>query len=342
MEYYKQLVRKVLNEGERKGDRTGTGTISLFSPPEFRFRMYSDLVAVAGSDKPKMVIDGFPLLTTKDVNMQAIIVELMWFLSGDTNIRYLLENKVNIWNDWPYKAFCRDIGPAFTMQQFKERILESRDFAAAYGDCGPIYGKQWRRWHNEVSIPDPENRFAGTIVEEPIDQIANVLHTLRTNPDSRRMIVSGWNTADIEEMAVAGLPPCHTLFQFYVSESRNKNHLEYGAKNLSLKLYIRSWDLGLGAPYNIASYALLLALVAKEVGMVPHDLIITIGDAHVYLNHLDALNVQLSRDTLNLPTLTLHDTQIEDVTKVKDNAHNGSIVLEGYNPHPAIRMPIAV
>ena len=233
MKQYLELLDRVLKEGIRKEDRTGTGTISVFGH-QMRFNLE----------------EGFPCLTTKKLHLKSIIYELLWFLKGDTNIKYLQENNVRIWNEW----------------------------ADANGDLGHIYGYQWRSW------PNYEGGF--------IDQISEAIHTLKTNPDSRRIIVSAWNVADIPHM---NLPPCHILFQFYVANNR-----------LSMQLYQRSADIFLGVPFNIASYALLLQMVAQVTGLQAGDFVHTLGDAHIYLNHLDQVKLQLSRDPRPLPQMKIN------------------------------------
>ena len=264
MKPYLDLMRHVLEHGTRKADRTGTGTLSVFG-----WQMRYDLAA------------GFPLVTTKKCHLRSIIHELLWFLQGDTNIRYLKENGVSIWDEW----------------------------ADENGNLGPVYGHQWRSW------PTPDGGS--------IDQISEVVKTLRSNPDSRRIIVSAWNVADLDRMALA---PCHAFFQFYVADGR-----------LSCQLYQRSADIFLGVPFNIASYALLTLMMAQVTGLRPGDFIHTLGDAHLYLNHLDQAREQLSRTPRSLPLMKLNpavqsifDFKFEDFT------------LEGYDPHPAIKAPVAV
>jgi thymidylate synthase len=264
MQPYLDLVRHILDRGARKSDRTGTGTLSVFGQ-----QLRQDLGA------------GFPLLTTKKLHLRSIIYELLWFLKGETNVRYLNENKVTIWDEW----------------------------ADANGELGPIYGYQWRSW------PAADGRH--------IDQISKVIDDIKRNPDSRRHIVSAWNVADIDKMALA---PCHALFQFYVADGR-----------LSCQLYQRSADVFLGVPFNIASYALLTMMVAQVCGLRAGDFVHTFGDVHLYLNHLEQAREQLTRDPRPLPTMTLNP----EVTSIFDFKFS-DFTLENYDPHPAIKAPIAV
>ena len=264
MQQYLDLMRHVLDHGTRKSDRTGTGTLSIFGA-QIRFNLAA----------------GFPMVTTKKLHLKSIVHELLWFLKGDTNIRYLKENGVSIWDEW----------------------------ADENGDLGPVYGHQWRSW------PTPDGGH--------VDQITQLLAELRRNPDSRRLIVSAWNPADLPKMA---LSPCHALFQFYVADGR-----------LSCQLYQRSADIFLGVPFNIASYALLTRMVAQVAGLQPGEFIHTLGDAHLYLNHLDQAREQLSREPRSLPVMRL-DPSVTDLFAFRYE----HFTLEGYDPHPGIRAPIAV
>ena len=264
MKQYLDLCRRVLEEGSVKHDRTGTGTISVFGH-QMRFKME----------------DGFPLLTTKKLHLKSIIYELLWFLQGDTNVKYLQEHGVRIWNEW----------------------------ADENGELGPVYGHQWRSW------PDYNG---GTI-----DQIANIVETIKKNPDSRRMMVSAWNVAEVEKMA---LPPCHCLFQFYVADGK-----------LSCQLYQRSADTFLGVPFNIASYALLTMMIAQVTGLKPGEFIHTTGDTHIYLNHFDQVAEQLSREPRALPVMRINP----EVKSIFDFKYE-DFTLEGYDPYPAIKAPVAV
>ncbi len=293
---YLDLLREILEDGVQKGDRTGTGTLSVFGR-QMRF----DLA------------EGFPLLTTKRVFLRGIIHELLWFLAGESNIKPLVDANVHIWDDWPYRHYKEVTGDASLDQQsFIAKIKDDAAFAAQWGDLGPVYGVQWRRW------PNPD----GTTT----DQIANAIEMIRTNPDSRRIIVSAWNPAEIEEMAKAGLPPCHTLFQFYVHDGK-----------LSLQLYQRSADVFLGVPFNIASYALLLMMVAQVTGLQAGEFVHTLGDAHLYLNHLDQAREQLTREPRVLPQM-----RINSAVREIDGFTVGDFELAGYEPWPAIKAPIAV
>lgn len=311
---YLQLLRDVLANGVKKEDRTGTGTTSLFGY-QMRFPLS----------------EGFPLLTTKRVPFKLVASELLWFIKGDSNIRYLLQHNNNIWNEWAFKRWIESTdytGPDMTnfghralvdeqfnalyeeqLAIFKQNVLDDDAFAAKYGELGNVYGKQWREWK--------------TTQGQTIDQLADIIETIKKNPDSRRLIVSAWNPEDVPTMA---LPPCHTMFQFYVSEGK-----------LSCQLYQRSGDIFLGIPFNIASYALLTHLIAHECGLEVGDFIHTLGDAHIYSNHLEQIDIQLSRAPKALPTLSLNkekksifDFELEDLK------------VEGYDPHPTIKAPVAV
>jgi thymidylate synthase len=264
MRQYLDLLQRILDEGVPKGDRTGTGTRSIFG-----HQMRFDLA------------DGFPLVTTKKMHLKSIIYELLWFLRGETNVQYLKDHGVTIWDEW----------------------------ADAAGELGPVYGYQWRSW------PGPNG--------ESIDQISEVIEQIRTNPDSRRHIVSAWNVADVPAMA---LPPCHLLYQFYVADGR-----------LSCQMYQRSADVFLGVPFNIASYALLTMMVAQVTGLAPGDFVHTFGDAHLYDNHLEQARLQLSREPRPLPTMWI-DPNVESIFDFQYE----SFRLENYQPHPHIPAPIAV
>lgn len=298
MKQYLDLLRKIKTEGVVKSDRTGTGTRSIFG-----YQMRFDLS------------EGFPLLTTKKVFLRGIIHELLWFLAGDTNMRYLAENGVHIWDNDAFRYYTERCSAAGIEPLSQEKFLEAvlrRDASPVegyeYGDLNHIYGYQWRSW------PRPDGGC--------IDQIRAVVDTIKRNPDSRRMIVSAWNVAEVDAMA---LPPCHVLFQFYVAEGR-----------LSCQLYQRSADTFLGVPFNIASYALLTMMIARECGLEPGEFIHTLGDTHIYLNHLDQVEEQLSRTPRQLPRMRIN----RDVKSLFDYRYE-DFTLEGYDPWPAIKAPMS-
>jgi thymidylate synthase len=305
MKQYLDLLADIRDNGTTKSDRTGTGTKSLFGR-QIRFNLN----------------DGFPAVTTKKLFLRGIIHELLWFLQGDSNIEYLVKNDVHIWDEWPYRAYLRATNqnvpdsnsPEWQdgIKKFIEQIKTDHDFAVKYGELGPVYGYQWRHW------PDGKGG--------EIDQISELINTLKTNPDSRRIIVSAWNVADIQEMAKAGLPPCHTIFQFYVIDGK-----------LSCQLYQRSADTFLGVPFNIASYALLTMMIAQVVGLEVGEFVHTFGDVHIYLNHLEQVNLQLSRKPKELPKMVINPN-IKSIFDFTIDDFN----LEGYDPDPAIKAPIAV
>lgn len=301
MKQYLDLMCHIRDSGVRKEDRTGTGTLSIFGH-QMRFDLR----------------EGFPLVTTKKVHLKSIIHELLWFIKGDTNIRYLAKNGVNIWNDWPFQSWLRETGqdekyPLYTpqwreqMKLFVERVIADDKFAAEYGELGPVYGHQWRNF-------------------EGVDQLAQIVEDIKTNPDSRRLIVSAWNPKDIPVMAKSGLPPCHTLFQFYVTEGR-----------LSCQLYQRSADVLLGVPFNIASYALLTLMIAQVAGLQPGDFVHTFGDAHLYSNHMEQVEEQLSREPRPLPVMSINPTVTDLFSFQYDDFE-----LKDYDPYPPISAPVAV
>ncbi|ETT80915.1 thymidylate synthase [Viridibacillus sp. FSL R5-0477] len=311
---YLQLCQHILDEGNDKGDRTGTGTRSVFG-----YQMRFDLQK------------GFPLLTTKRTAFRLIATELLWFLKGDTNVRTLIAQNNHIWDEWAFEKWVKSDqyeGPDMTnfglranedpefkvqyeeqMTIFQEKVLNDEDFAQAFGDLGPVYGKQWRSWPADNG--------------ETIDQVKNVIESIKNNPNSRRHIVSAWNPAEVDDMA---LPPCHTLFQFYVADGK-----------LSCQLYQRSADVFLGVPFNIASYALLTHLIAKECGLEVGDFVHTLGDAHLYSNHFDQVKEQLSRSPRELPQLIIK-TEKESIFEYEIE----DLAIDGYDPYPRIKAPIAV
>ena len=298
MKQYLDLLKKIKEDGIVKSDRTGTGTRSIFG-----YQMRFDLS------------EGFPLLTTKRVFLKGVIHELLWFLAGDTNIKYLVDNGVHIWDNDAYrfyKELCAKQGvEPISMEEFlvaSQQQTPSPIDGYAYGNLNHVYGYQWRSWGK----PDGS----------AIDQVKQVIDTIKNNPDSRRMIVSAWNVADVEDMA---LPPCHVLFQFYVADGK-----------LSCQLYQRSADTFLGVPFNIASYALLTMMIAQECGLQAGEFVHTLGDTHLYLNHMEQVDEQLSRTPRTLPTMRLNP----DVKSVFDFKYE-DFALEGYDPHPTIKAPMS-
>ena len=293
MKQYLDLCRKVLEEGTYKDDRTGTGTYSIF-----------------GYQTRYNLEEGFPLVTTKKVFLRGIIHELLWFINGDTNIKYLVDNNVHIWDDWAYKNYKNSIDyKGETMQEFADKIKasdKSDPFVRMYGELGPCYGRQWRNFNNEG-----------------VDQLANLIEQIKTNPNSRRLIISAWNPCEVDKMA---LPPCHSFMQFYVINGK-----------LSCQLYQRSADIFLGVPFNIASYSLFTMMIAQVCGLKPGEFIHTMGDAHIYTNHVEQIKLQLSREPKPLPKMKINpnvksifDFKIEDFD------------LEGYEPWPKIKGEVAV
>lgn len=292
MKQYLDMCRYILEHGEDRPDRTGTGTRSVFG-----YQTRYDLR------------EGFPLLTTKKMYLRPIAEELLWFIKGDTNIKYLVDRNVKIWNEWPYEDFKKSEDfNGETFEEFVEKIKNDDEFAKKHGNLGPVYGAQWRNFNNE-----------GT------DQLVKLIDSLKNNPFSRRHIISAWNPSQVDEMA---LPPCHTLMQFYVSSDK---------KYLSCQLYQRSADTFLGVPFNIASYALLTCMLAQVCGYEPKEFIHTIGDAHIYKNHFDVVKTQIEREPLPLPHLVLNkdidnlfDFKIEDIK------------LEGYQSHGPLKGKVSV
>jgi thymidylate synthase len=311
MRQYLDLLENIKTNGVKKADRTGVGTISVFGR-QLRFDLS----------------EGFPAVTTKKLFMRGIIHELIWFLQGSSNIKYLVDNDVHIWDEWPYKHYLIEHGkevPDSSSEQWKSGIKEFTEkikgddkFAAKWGELGPVYGYQWRHWRT----PDGGE----------IDQIAKAVENIKAakkdpnHRDSRRIIVSAWNVADIEEMNKAGLPPCHLLFHFYVSQGK-----------LSCQMYQRSADTFLGVPFNIASYSLLTMMMAQVCGLEPGDFVHTFGDTHLYLNHLEQVDEQLSRKPKPLPKMKINP-KIKNIGDFKYE----DFELVNYDPHPAIYAPIAV
>lgn len=293
MKQYLDLCKKILEEGTWKDDRTGTGTYSIF-----------------GYQARYNLEEGFPLLTTKKVFLRGIIHELLWFISGDTNIKYLDDNNVHIWDDWAYKAYSQsDEFKGETIEEFAEEIKNAdkdSEFVKKWGELGPVYGRQWRNFN-----------------EEGVDQLANLIEQIKTNPNSRRLIISAWNPCEVDQMA---LPPCHSFMQFYVIDGK-----------LSCQLYQRSADVFLGVPFNIASYALFTMMIAQVTGLKPGEFIHTMGDAHIYSNHVDQIKLQLSRDVRPLPKMHINPN-VKSIFDFKID----DFELTDYNPHGRIKGKVAV
>ncbi len=293
MKQYLDLLTHILDNGEEKHDRTGTGTLSTFGY-QMRFNLNK----------------GFPLLTTKKVHLKSVIYELLWFIKGDTNIKYLVENNVRIWNEWPYQIFKKSSDyQNETMKQFIEKIKNSDDFAKKHGELGPVYGRQWRHFEG------PDGLF--------VDQLQKVINDIKANPSSRRLIINAWNPPLIPKMA---LPPCHMMFHFYVNNNR-----------LSCQLYQRSADTFLGIPFNIASYALLTMMIAHVTNLELGDFVHTLGDAHIYNDHFEQVKLQLSRKPRELPKMVI-DPIVKDIEDFKYEDFN----LINYNPHPLIKGKVSV
>ena len=311
---YIELLYYILNFGVEKQDRTGTGTKSTFGW-QIRHNMS----------------DGFPLLTTKKMAFKTMVTELLWFLRGDTNIKFLVDNGCHIWNGDAYKAYKTkygydDIDSPLSMGEFITEIKTDNEFAKENGELGPIYGRQWRKWESEIVS------YSGMKYKrEPIDQIQNLINELKTNPDSRRLMVSAWNVGELDQMV---LPPCHYGFQCYVREG----------KYLSLMWNQRSVDTFLGLPFNIASYGLLLEIIAKTVNMIPDQLIGNLGDVHLYNNHIEQAKEQISRSSFELPKLKMNPIFLANLEhKGLDEAVNGQVnfELENYQSHPSIKAPLS-
>ena len=340
---YQSLLQDILDNGVEKKDRTGTGTVSIFGR-QIRHKMS----------------DGFPLLTTKKMPFKTIVTELLWFLRGDTNIKYLVDNNCHIWDGDAYKNYCKQIpeySKQFTMskEEYINKIKTDDEFAKKWGELGPIYGKQWRSWKYRKNYPN--GTYTG--VSGGIDQIANLISELKTNPDSRRLMVSAWNVGELDQMV---LPPCHYGFQVYTRElswvERREIYLKIITKNslwkdnhspqfsvedmdsaniptraISLMWNQRSVDTFLGLPFNIASYGLLLMMIADEVNMVPDELIGNLGDTHLYLNHIEQAKEQIGREPFELPTVYVRDGTF--------CSSYGDVILENYQSHPTIKAPLS-
>lgn len=374
-EQYLDLLKDILDNGVKKTDRTGTGTLSVFGR-QIRHKMS----------------DGFPLLTTKKMAWKSMVVELIWFLNGDTNIRYLVENNCNIWNGDAYKRYSVIAGmstqvESLTREEFVEKIKTDSEFAEKWGSLGPVYGKQWRGWSGASHIPHPGignetsdqewyRMGINSVANKTIDQIKNSINLLKKDPDSRRNRVSAWNVSKIEEMV---LPPCHTDFQFYTRELTleekvdwlNKNYplydlgewsvdklsdenylkeviTEYNVpqRAISLMFNMRSSDIPLGLPFNISSYALLLEIFGKMVNMVPDELIGNLGDTHIYLNQVDGVKEQLTREPYELPILKHMKTDhfyksLSEDLSLFSHLETKDFQIEGYKSHPTIKIPLS-
>ena len=355
---YLHLLEDILEKGVEKKDRTGTGTLSIFGR-QIRHNMK----------------DGFPLLTTKKMAFKTMVTELLWFLRGDTNIKYLVDNNCHIWDGDAYKEYftkkSNEKGPfglsslILTQEEFINKIKTDDEFAKKYGELGSIYGKQWRSWEGKGDYRLPENvsdwvyTESGLPVTEyqpkQIDQIANLISELKTNPDSRRLIVSAWNAGELDNMV---LPPCHYGFQVYTRELSleerkklvgNKTLFLLGSEEdsydeaniprraISLCWNQRSVDTGLGLSFNIASYSLLLMMIAKQVNMIPDEVIGNLGDVHLYLNHIEPIKEQLTREPYPLPTVKISDRVVNDISEYTLD----DIILENYQSHPTIKMPLS-
>ena len=350
---YTELLQDILDNGVEKKDRTGTGTLSVFGR-QIRHKMS----------------EGFPLLTTKKMAWKTMVVELLWFLRGDTNIKFLLDYDCHIWDGDAYKNYLEWVGPRFqplTKEQFINKIKTDDEFAKEWGELGPIYGSQWRSWRVGKGIETSLKTEDGQTLYEAgsmyIDQIQNLINDLKTNPDSRRLMVNAWNVGELDQMV---LPPCHYGFQVYTRELSHKERCDlfghndsldrdypyskwlddngYPKRAISLMWNQRSVDTFLGLPFNIASYGLLLTILAKEVNMVPDQLIGNLGDTHLYLNHIEQAKEQIGREPFELPTLKLNPMFLANMEhKGFDVAINGQVdfQLENYQSHPSIKAPLS-
>ena len=345
---YTDLLQDILDNGVTKQDRTGTGTLSVFGR-QIRHKMS----------------EGFPLLTTKKMYFKGIVTELLWFLRGDTNIKYLVDNGCNIWTGDAYKNWVlKNSEPDqywLTQEEFINKIKTDPEFAKTWGELGKIYGRQWRSWGTGETVTVGHNGQHTLLGEKVIDQIANLINDIKTNPDSRRLMVSAWNPADLESSV---LPPCHYGFQVYTRELSlqerkdlydksnyekdvfptdesgwNKLFDDYNipTRAISLMWNQRSVDTGLGLGFNIASYSLLLMMIAKQVNMVPDEVIGSLGDVHLYLNHIEPIKEQLTRESYNLPTVKISDRVVNDIFEYTLD----DIILENYQSHPSIKMTLS-
>lgn len=297
-EQYLELLKDILKNGKYKDDRTKTGTKSLFGR-QLRYDLS----------------EGFPLLTTKKMFLKGIIYELLWFLRGESNIKYLIDNGVHIWDEWPYKYYKQKQKgkKVLTQEEYVEKVKNDKPFAKKWADLGPVYGVQWRHWKRKE--------------RGEVDQIKQLIEDIKTTPYSRRLIVTAWNPGEIDEIVEReGLPPCHTLFQFYVNDGK-----------LSVQLYQRSADSFLGVPFNIASYALLLMMIARVTGLKPGEFVHTFGDVHIYSNHIKQVKEQLKRKPKKLPKIKINP-KVKDIGKFKFE----DFELVGYDSHPSIKAPVAV
>ena len=320
---YQILLQTILDYGIEKKDRTGTGTKSIFG---YNLR-FTDIE------------NNFPIITTKKMPFKTIVTELLWFLRGDTNIKYLVQNGCNIWNGDAYKNYTNELSKVHSkhyepmdMKSFIERIKTDDAFASEYGELGPIYGAQWREWYTstliKTTLKDPLTGNDTYVQGDKwIDQIANLINELKTNPDSRRLIVSAWNVGELDQMV---LPPCHYGFQLYTKEKEGKRYL-------SLMWNQRSVDVFLGLPFNITSYALLLRIIAKEVDMIADELIANLGDTHLYTNHIEQAKEQIGRDSFELPTLKILDSKVDDIAHYEIS----DFELHNYQSHQTIKAPLS-
>jgi len=338
---YQELLQDILDNGIKKEDRTGTGTISVFGR-QIRHKMS----------------EGFPLLTTKKMYWKGIVTELLWFLRGDTNIKYLVDNDCHIWDGDAYKKYHSTwemdtwgVLDPLSKEQFINKIKTDTEFAKKWGELGPVYGKQWRSWGTGETATVGHNGQHTLLGEKVVDQIANLINDLKTNPDSRRLMVNAWNVGELDQMT---LPPCHYGFQVYTRElsweERDKlaggpirekypsfDKIATPTRAISLMWNQRSVDTGLGLSFNVASYSLLLMMIAKQVNMVPDEVIGNLGDVHLYLNHIEPIKEQLNRESYPLPTVKISDRVVNDISEYTLD----DITLENYQSHPTIKMPLS-